>query len=193
MEDKLYNMIEQVRKELHEMVDREMNDLLHRMKYGSPKESAEITLPLSTMPAYFKGKKPVSVIFPDGCEVKTATWLKVAEELLFHCAEDPDMYGRLLKMRGKVAGRDRVIFDKTAEGMARPIEFYPGMVFEGKYDTETLLKVITTRIFDPIGYDYYRIGIKMIDPRILALNQERENAPTPDIIEDEAPGIEMTM
>lgn len=44
-----------------------------------------------------------------------------------------------------------------------PLEFYPGMFFEAKFDTESLLKVITTRIFRPIGYDYYGIYLKVKD------------------------------
>ncbi len=177
MDDELYKMVEQVRKELHEMVDREVNTLLNRLKYGTPKMSAEITLPLSTMPAYFKGKKPVSVVYPDGNEMPATTWRKVAEELLFNCAEEPIMCGRLLDIRGKVFGRDRVIFDGTGEGMDRPVKFYPGMFFESKFDSETMLKVITKRIFEPIGYDYHRIGIKVIDPMIQAIAQKEMEVP----------------
>lgn len=62
--------------------------------------------------------------------------------------------------------------------MDAPIEFYPNMFFEGKFDTESLLKVITDRIFKPIGYNYGRIQLRVYDPALMALESEQ-----PDVLE----------
>ena len=186
-------MLEQVRRDLHEMVDREVNGLLHRLEFGESVEQTDFTLPLTTMPAYFKGKKPVSVINPDGTEIPTGTWLKVAQQLLNDCATDEQMRDRLYNLRDMVSGKNRRIFSSTPEGMNKPIEFYDDMFFEGKFDTETMLKVITTRIFEPIGYDYHRIGIKVVDPRILAMAEQFNAAETQEIDQDDDISMEMTM
>ncbi len=186
-------MLEQVRRDLHEMVDREVNGLLHRLEFGESVEQTDITLPLTTMPAYFKGKKPVSIITPDGTEIPTGTWLKVAQQLLHDCAADEQMRDRLYNLRDMVSGKNRRIFSSTAEGMNKPIEFYDDMFFEGKFDTETMLKVITTRIFDPIGYDYHRIGIKVVDPRILAMAEQLNISEPQETDQEDDIGMEMTM
>ena len=159
--------VEKIREELHETVDREIDNFLLRLENGELLESKsglEREIPLSAMPAYFKGKKPVAVLYPDGAEAAAPTWKKAAVHLLQHCAEEPEMLERLKEMQGKVFGRNRLLFGSDGNGMDSPLEFYPGMFLESKFDTETLLKVITKRIFDAVGYDYGGIRLRVADP-----------------------------
>ena len=76
------------------------------------------------------------------------------------------MRGRLETIRGKVFGRNRLLFSDSGRGMDVPLEVYPNMFLESKFDTETLLNVITKRIFDPIGYDYSGIRLKAENPAL---------------------------
>lgn len=184
MDQRMYEMTEQIRKELHDMVDKQINDLQVRLQYGKPKVRTDIEMSLATMPAYFKGKKPVSIVYPDGTEVYASTWRQLAHHLLSGCAEDEVMRDRLRELCGCVYGRDRLLFSDHGEGMDAPIEFYPKMFFEGKFDTESLLKVITNRIFDPIGYDYSGISLKVYDPALKALASEQSDEP--ERLEDSA-------
>lgn len=173
MTDKnIYELAEEIRRELHEIVDQRVDDFILRMENGNTETVQEMELSLTTMPAYFKGKKPVSIVYPDGTEVAAPTWKKVATQLLQNCAEDEVMHGRLMEIRGKVFGRDRLLFAESGEGMNVPLEIEPDMYLEGKFDTEALLKVITTRLFDPIGYDYSSIHLKMIDPALEVFAEE---------------------
>lgn len=157
---------EKIREELHEMIDRQIDSFLLRLETGEQLGPSETVLPLSTIAAYFKGKKPVAILYPDGSEVPVSTWKKAAVQLLLHCAEDEQMRGRLEEIRGKVFGRNRLLFGGSRHGMDVPLEFYPDMFLESKFDTETLMNVITKRIFDPIGYDYSGIRLKVENPAL---------------------------
>lgn len=157
--------MEQLREELHAIVDQKIDDFLACLASRESRVKTEIELPITILPAYFKGKKPVSIIYPDGSEVYADKWKKVAYHLLHQCAEDECMRDRLRNISGKVYGRDRKLLSDNGNGMDVPLEFYPGMFFEAKFDTESLLKVITSRIFIPIGYNYEGIRLKVIDPQ----------------------------
>ena len=187
MNKEMQEYAEQIRRELHETVDRQIDAFLNRMENGETVSTPETELPLSAMVAYFKGKKPVAVVYPDGTEVPVPTWKKAAVYLLRHCAEDEQMRGRLEGIRGKVFGKNRLLFGDSGYGMDVPLEVYPGMFLESKFDTETLLNVITKRIFDPIGYDYSSIRLKITDPafKISEKAEEvQENLPEEEISEE---------
>ncbi len=92
------------------------------------------------------------------------------------------MRGRLEMIRGKVFGRNRLLFSDSGRGMDVPLEVYPNMFLESKFDTETLLKVITKRIFDPIGYDYSGIRLKVENPALKFSETENTQG---EISEDE--------
>lgn len=177
MDEKQYELTEQIRKELHDMVDKQIDDLQMRLRYGKPKVRTEMEMPLLMMPAYFKGKKPSAIVYPDGTEVYVSTWRQLARYLLSGCAEDEVMRERLHRMCGHIYGRDRLLLSGSGEDMDAPIEFYPNMFFEGKFDTESLLKVITDRIFKPIGYDYSGISLKVYDPVLKTLASEQSGEP----------------
>lgn len=113
-----------------------------------------------TSPATFKGKKPVAVKFASGETIETSTWLKLVQTILQHCNKQPDMHERLLQLRDKVAGRQRIILGSSAAGMDVPLKIDEDMYFEGKFDTEALLIMLTKRVLEPVGYDYTRIRIR---------------------------------
>lgn len=150
---------------------------------------------LSVMPAYFKGKKPLAILYPDGTEVEVHTWKQVASQLMRGCAEDELMAAKLEDLSGKVFGRDRIILGKTEEGMDAPLKIHDHIYLEAKFDTESLLKVITNRIFDPIGYDYRGIRLKVIDPVMQNRMEESDTAlaEAPDEDESEDEGFFQTM
>ena len=64
-----------------------------------------------------------------------------------------------MDLRGKVSGRNRVLLGKSAENMRSPVKIDDELYVETHYDTETLLRILTTRILDPVQYDYSRITI----------------------------------
>ena len=66
--------MEQLREELHAIVDQKINDFLACLASGESRVKTEIELPITILPAYFKGKKPVSIIYPDGSEVYADKW-----------------------------------------------------------------------------------------------------------------------
>ena len=121
---------EKIREELHELIDRQIDSFLLRMETGERLDPPETVLPLSAMAAYFKGKKPVAILYPDGMEAPVSTWKKAAVQLLRHCAEDEQMRGRLEEIRGKVFGRNRLLFGDSGYGMDVPLEFCPDMFLE---------------------------------------------------------------
>ena len=90
------------------------------------------------------------------------------------------MYDRLHRLCDKVSGRDRVLLSESPDGMNSPICFADGMYLESKFDIETLLHVITKRIFDPIGYDYSGIRLKVYDPALIIAAEEQAQKPKYD-------------
>ena len=119
----------------------------------------EIMYPLSAASGIFKGKRPIGVCFPDGSRVEVPTWKKVVEEILKRCNELPDKHIEMERLCGKVLGRDRVLMASTPYGMRSPIEIDRNIYVESHYDTESLLRILVTRILDPIQYDYNGIVI----------------------------------
>ena len=69
------------------------------------------------------------------------------------------MHERLMQLRDKVAGRHRIILGSSSAGMDVPLKIDEDMFFEGKFDTESLMIVLTKRVLEPVGYDYSRIRI----------------------------------
>ena len=68
------SQLEDLRSELHSMVDARVDGSIHSILTGRVLEQALPTLPLTANPSVFKGEKPESILFPDGREVKTPTW-----------------------------------------------------------------------------------------------------------------------
>lgn len=162
----IYETLKQLQMVLRE-TDERISQLIAQQQSGvSERGSDEIKLPLTVMPAYFKGKKPLSILYPDGTEVGVRTWKQVALQLMRGCAENETMASRLEAISGKVWGRDRMILGENGDGMDAPLKIREHVYLESKFDTESLIKVITNRIFAPIGYDYQGIQLKVVNPAL---------------------------
>ena len=119
----------------------------------------ESIYPLSVTPSMLKGKKPTGVLFGERGRIDVGTWKAVFREIMEHCNADPEKHVALMNLRGKVSGRNRVLLAKTSEGMRSPLELSENLYAETHYDTETLLRIMTSRILDSIGYDYSGISV----------------------------------
>lgn len=124
-------------------------------------KSYERVYPLSTEPAIFKGKKPTGVLFEENDRVNVGTWKMVFKEILQRCNADPEKHVALMNLRGKISGRERVLLsNKPKPGTMRsPLQIDENLYVETHYDTETLLRILTTRILNPVDYDYSKISI----------------------------------
>ena len=127
----------------------------------TPSESApdapppfETIYPLCMEPGFFKGKSAVAVIFPDGVRIETPTWKALAGVILKRCNDDAGKHTALMELRNRVQGRRRLMLGNGPAGMRSPIKIDRGLYMESHYDTESLLRIMKTRILDAVGYDY---------------------------------------
>lgn len=121
--------------------------------------SYEILYPLNVGAGLFKGKRPIGIIFADGHRTENPTWKSVVEEVLKDCCKTPELHQKLMNLRGKVLGRNRVLLGSETGKMRSPVKIGEALYVETHYDAETLLRILTTRILDIIGYDYSEIRI----------------------------------
>ena len=119
----------------------------------------ESIYPLAIDPGIFKGKKPTGVLFGENGRVDVGTWKKVFQEILQRCDKDPEKHVALMNLRGKISGRERVFLAKEPDGMRSPLRLSENLYVETHYDTETLIRIITKRILDAVGYDYSGISV----------------------------------
>ena len=140
--------IESIRRECHQLIDSKFDALASRVleEGGSELKEDERVLTLAAMPSAFKGKKPVSLILPDGAEVNTPSWKKAVTAILQDCNSDPRRHRWMLELRGRVFGNFRPLLAKTPEGMAAPLKIDEGLYWESKFDTEALLRNLTGKI-----------------------------------------------
>lgn len=170
---------------MHRIVDKRCDELLQKLYDGTvSRDKNETFLPLSSMPSLFKGSKCVSVIFSNGTEIETPTWKKAAEAIMKDCNSDETLHERLCEISGKVFGQQRVLLGKSAAGMNVPIKIDDGLYLESKFDTESLIKIMTKRILDAVGYDYSGICLKIRSP-IRQMSDQIDN--------DFAEGFDMQM
>lgn len=159
-------MVEKIREELIQMINRKCDAMLQMYQddsqsicSGKVRERKLAWIAPSTL----KGKKPIGLKFASGESVKTPTWKSVVRMIMQHCNSKPDMHERLMQLRGKVAGRQRVILGEFPEEMDVPIKIDEKLYFEGKFDTEAILTMMTKKVLEPIGYDYSQIIIQYTD------------------------------
>lgn len=119
----------------------------------------ESIYPLDVGTGIYKGKRPTGVIFSGGVRVESPTWKRVAEEILKDCCKDPMRCQSLMNLRGKILGRNRVLLGSETGNMRSPVKIAEALYMETHYDAETLLRILTTRILDEVGYDYSKIQI----------------------------------
>lgn len=158
---KMLLQLETLRTELHGMVDAHIDTIRYQLLTGELPEQQLRTRPLSGDSFLFKGEKPESIRLPDGREVKTPTWKAAALAILQDCNADPEMHARLMELRGKILGRQRVILAASPEGMHAPLEIDKDLYMESYYDTASLLYVLKERVLDAVGYDYSGIGVRL--------------------------------
>lgn len=160
--------LQKLREELIREIDEKFDWIIDEVKKESvpsrQKESRkprnyEIIYPLNVGAGIFKGKRPIGVIFADGCRTENPTWKSVAEELLKDCCKDSDQRQALMDLRGKVLGRNRVLLGSETGKMRSPVKIDEALYIETHYDAETLMRILTTRILDMVGYDYSKIRI----------------------------------
>ena len=157
-------MVEELRESMHQMLDSRIDAMLERMEQGEAlEEISEMVAPLRTHPSFFKGQKPVAVVFPDGYEVQTPTWKKFALAVMRDCIRDESNLDSLLELRGRLSGKNRPILSAAPDTMDAPLKITEDLYMESKYDTETLLHVLTNRILDVVGYDYGDICVRYVD------------------------------
>lgn len=147
-------LIEQFRIDLHEIVDQKIDTAIEGLKNGESLVVRNLESSLSTAPAVFKGKKASAVVFPNGESVSVSTWKSAVIAVLQYCDTDPTIHERLMGIRGKVLGRQRCLLAATPDGMDVPLQINEGLYLESKFDTESLIYVVTQRILDAVGYDY---------------------------------------
>lgn len=143
--------IEQVVKELQ----KEQQDMPQK---GGVKPYESI-YPLHVGTGIYKGKRPTGVVFADGRRIDCPTWKRVMEEILKDCCKDEEKRRALMDLRGKILGRNRVLVGSETGKMRSPIKIDEALYVETHYDAETLLRILTTRILDKVGYDYSGIRI----------------------------------
>ena len=119
----------------------------------------EYVYPLTVGTGIFKGKRPTAVIFQDGRRESTPSWKRVFEAIMKQCNSDSGKHQALMELRGKVMGRNRTLLDSKKGSMRSPVQIDRALYAETHYDTETLLRILTTRILDAVRYDYTGIEI----------------------------------
>lgn len=192
MEQKNLEMIEQSRKEIHEMIDRKYDEFLERLSNGESlsdlMEEQPRVMSLANMPALFKGKKVDAVIFSDGRTVPVHTWKGAVTEILRDCNQNEAMHNRMLKLCDIVAGRQRIILGSNPNEMDVPLKIAEGIYFEGKFDTEYLIKMMRERVLKEVGYDYVNVSLSIREPH---QQSEETEICGDEITEESAPVMQM--
>jgi len=114
---------------------------------------------LTSNTAIFKGKKPTGLFLNGKDRIEIGTWKKIFEVILEDCISHTAKHVDLLNLRGKISGRDRLLLSDRPDGMRTPLKITEKLFVESHYDTESLLRILTTRLLDPVGYDYSNIRI----------------------------------
>ena len=164
--------LQQLRETLIREIDEGINQIIEKLqKEGQIVEKSdkrtvqpyEAIYPLGVGTGIFKGKRPIGIIFADGHRTENPTWKSVMEELLKDCCKDSARRQMLMDLRGKVLGRNRVLLGSETGKMRSPVKIEDALYVETHYDTETLLRILTTRILDAVGYDYrgVKIAVKL--------------------------------
>lgn len=114
---------------------------------------------LGTPPNFFKGTRPTGIIFPDGTRKDATTWKMVFKCVLEYCIQDPDKYHGLMQLRGRIRGRERIFLDSEKGNMRSPVQIAPGLFAETHFDTETMIKTLTTSILKAVHFETWNIFV----------------------------------
>ena len=158
-----------MRADLHREVDEVVDRAIARAKAnpGAAQIAAapaaaqyESIYPLTTDTGVFRGKRPTDVIFQDGHRETVTTWKSVFQVIMKECNSDSEKHRLLMELRGRIKGRNRTLLDSGTDHMRSPVQIDEDLYAETHYDTQTLLRVLTTRILKRVRYDY--TGIKIV-------------------------------
>jgi hypothetical protein len=152
--------LENIRQELINIVNTNIDRIKNRIEKGEAPIDLEIRYPLNMEPHFYKGKKPTAVFFGEE-EVEAKTWRTVYSEILRRCALDPDKYVVLKNLCNKITGRKRTFLSDKPDGMNVPIKIGEGLYAEGYIDTEWLLRILTKEILNVVKYDYRDITVTL--------------------------------
>lgn len=163
LEEMRRRVLQEINAEFDIMI-RRMEDGLRRgeLHTGSASRPYESKHSLTVGTRMFKGKKPTSVTFESGESASVMTWKQLVEAVLKDCIREPRYKNALLALRGRVAGKTRVILSEVPESMRSPLKIDEKLYMETHYDTETLLNVLMSRVLNPIGYDCSKITVTII-------------------------------
>ena len=165
----ILDQIEQLRSEIHRLVDSNIDALILRMTVGDLSARLQDTgahvLPLSSAAARCKGTKPVAVILPSGEKVEVSTWKKAAAAILRDCDANPQRHEQLMALRGQVPGNFRQLLAQTPDGMNAPLKINGGLYLESKFDTQALLDNLTQKVLRRVGYDCCGVVVLYRDPK----------------------------
>ncbi len=124
---------------------------------ATPREF-ETIYPVGAEPAIFKGTTPTCVLF--GTQRTVAhTWKNVFKLLILKCNEEADKHKKLMELRNKVLGRERILLSDGPGGMRRPFQIDKKLYAETHYDTGTLIRILLHRLLDEVGFDYSNISV----------------------------------
>lgn len=156
-ETEIQEYLTRCRKKLHSEID-EIFERLQLSLIGKEKEeSYELSLMMS--PKQFKGLRPSAIIYSNGRKETVRTWRDAVEKLLKDC--DAKMHDRLSAIVEDMQGRTRPIMAHTAEELKNPMRIGEGIYMESRYDTESLIHIMTKRIFNALDYEYSEIKIRI--------------------------------
>lgn len=183
-------MIEEARADMHQLVDERYDELIHCLEDGgSPQRRKAFSL--SSNPVVFKGEKPESMTMPDGTIIETKNWKAAAVAILKDCNADAERHNRMMKLCGIAFGRFRSILSHEPLTMNAPLEIDEDLYFEGKFDTEYLIRMMKEKVLDPVGYDYSGITITLRDTEPAFSVEPEDEDMTED--ENEEEGFSMQM
>lgn len=154
------------RAQLIQEIDSKFEQMIQKLRAEADSESSgdtdqtyESIYPLNAGTGIFKGKRPTGIIFANGVRVDVPTWKKAVEEILCECNKDTEMHRKLMDLRGRLHGRNRVLLGSEEGRMRSPVKIDRALYVETHYDTESLLRILTTRILSAVGYDYSGIQV----------------------------------
>lgn len=153
----------QLKEHINQIIDLRFDQMIAHL--GDASETTENVIEcertylLNTELAIFKGKKIIRVLFTNGQTIDTPKWKSAVSAIMQDCISDPSRYEKLMALRGKIQGRDRVLLGSESGTMHRPLKIAENLYLETHYDSETLLRILTARILSAVSYDYSGIRI----------------------------------
>lgn len=182
----LKEMVNESRNRMHQLVDKRFDELLDSIENGKSILPETEILSLSSPPFLFKGEKPSAVIINENI-IPTPTWKQVVTTILKACNSEPTMHNRLMELRGSVSGRSRYILSNNPKDMNVPLKIDDDLYFEGKFDSEYLIKMMTERVLKPIGFNYDKIDI------VLRPREQKQNMDEIEEVSHENEGISIQL